>query len=85
MKNGNRAKLEELRSAGITKWGEIKAHGVDRCCAYLYNRRTGKSRRCRCAAQDGESYCSKHLGPMKHADEMTEAAIAACVEDSDAS
>ena len=63
------------------KWKALEDHGVERCCAMLFNRKTKKSRRCRKAVncEFGEtsswndnngSFCKKHAKSMNAADAM---------------
>lgn len=68
--------LEALKAQGITKWSELEKHGVKRCCAYLYNSHTKKSRRCRREAGPG-GFCAKHQPAMDAAEEMNRQAIEA--------
>jgi len=49
------------------KWSELKAQGVQRCCAMLRNRRTRKVRQCVRRAVSGTYWCAVH-GPRIEAE-----------------
>mgnify|MGYP001306489092 CR=1 FL=1 len=74
----HKEKIQELKNTlgNDIKWKVLKEHGVERCCAYLTNRKTHKTSRCRKAinwefgkqkvfSDENSSYCENHAKLME--------------------